>query len=529
MRLDGTAEDAREDAEDGRVPAKEGAAEVGVAVGEALVAPLKAALRGLLAEGLPAEEVEPTMATILHRLHAGLQKLRPNTQLAPWMHGVVVRVVEAQRPQVTGAPLIAAHLTAGDPTGQDRIAGALVPLLETLPPDQGEVLRLTDHGALTQMAAASRLGLSKVAFKSKVNSARRKLRVAVLAGLALTLESQPARIAPGADRHLDTRAPRRRVPASSLLSALTAGLEQLVRSWVPVEHASASAVAILAHLRSSKDHLPNNGRIPIWIYSVAREVLLAAPWASAPSTALAAPYPDRPSPEARATLAPAMRALLDGVLTDQARAVVLVDLDGHTQREAAKLEGILPETFKQRLWRARRHAWSTLHSALASSRKSEPSTPTIDMLIDSLQALVLHLAPTTAPAPVIRQVLRQLHQHARDQRSSASLVEHLYALTLAALQPCARSGLPVPPAEPGPAERAPLATALAPLLATLTPEQSEAVTLFDLDCLTLNAAAEHAGIDRPTFQGRLQRARLRLHALLHATLALPGPSSLDVS
>lgn len=503
------AENGRDEADAAQESTEARAEEAGSVVTEAMVAPLSEALRGLLAEGLPAEEIEEALGRLLVRLRAGVEHLRPNKQLAPWMHGVVCRVVEEATP--TGPR--PASLTVNDPAGQDWIAGALLPFLDLVDPEHADVLQLTDHGALTQRAAAGRLGIPLVTLKSQIQVARRRLRVVVLAGLALLAPDLTETPEP-ADPNPDTRAPRRRLPASSLLPAFTAGLEQLARPWVPEEHASASAVAILARLRTAIDHLPNNGHTATWIYTVARETIFGAPWDSSTLPALTATYPDRPSTEARATLASAIRALLDGALTDQARALVLVDLKGHTQREAAKLEAILPETFKQRLWRARRHCWSTLHSALASSRKPEPSTPAIDMLIDSLQSLAHHLATTTTPAPVVQKVLRQLHQHAREQRPSSSLVEHLYALTVAALQPRATSRLAAPPAQPGPAERAALAACLAPLLATLTPDQAEALNLFDLENLSLNAAAAQVGTARPAFQGRLQRARARICLLL---------------
>ena len=122
-----------------------------------------------------------------------------------------------------------------------------------------------------------------------------------------------------------------------------------------------------------------------------------------------------------------------------------------------------------------------------------------------------HLAPTVPLNLALQRLLLQLHADVPAQRHTSSLVEYLYAATLSSLQPAPRNALP--PAEPGPAERGALATCLAPFLATLTPEQSEAFTLFDLTGLSLNAAAAQVGTDRPTFQGRLQRARLRLRQL----------------
>ena len=142
--------------------------EAGPVVTGEMVAGLCDGLRGLVALAVPAEAVEAVLGEVHSRLHGSIQKVRPNKQLAPWMHTILCRVVA---PRLSGA--VHPHLTAGDAAGQDRIAAALGSFAMTLPEELADVLLLTDFGALTQRAAASRLGLGKVALKSKVNSARR--------------------------------------------------------------------------------------------------------------------------------------------------------------------------------------------------------------------------------------------------------------------------------------------------------------------------------------------------------------------
>ncbi len=476
------------------------------------IAPLREALRGLLAEGLPADGVEDALRRLLARMRAGVEQLRTNKQLAPWMHGVVCRVIE-ESDEPGPRP---ANLTAGDPGGQDRIAGALVPLLDPIEPEHAEVLRLTDHGTLTQRAAAARLGVPLVALKSRIHVARRKLRLIVLAGLKLLA---PDTTDDTDSTPVDTRAPRRRIPASSLLPAFIAGLEQLVRPWVSSDQAPATATSVLTGLCAAQTDLPNNGRMPSWIYAITRAVVVASSTGTPIST-----RPSLPTAEARSILAPAMRALLAGVDADQLTALTLVDLEARSQRDAARHLGILPETLKQRLWRARRLGWQSLARALTASRQPAPASTHFTALLDALQTLIQHLAPTISPNPALQRLLRQLHADAPSQRPSSSVVDFLYAATLSSLQPTPRRALPVPPAEPGPTERAALATCLAPFLATLTPEQSEALTLIELDGLSLNAAASQVGTDRPTFQGRLQRARIRLRQLLSGCLSVPPAS-----
>ena len=463
---------------------------------QAMVAPLRAALRGLLAECMPAEAVEDTLGRLLARLRIGVEQLRPIKQLAPWMARVVDKVAGGSTSAI----------------GEDRIAAALLPLLDLLAPEHAETLRLTDYGSLTQRAAAAHFAIPLVTLKSRIHSARRDLRRVVLAGLQL-LAPDATDTATPAEPSPDTRAPRRRLPASSLLPAFAAGLEDLVRPWVPAELAPSVAASALASLRAALPDLAHNGRLPSWIYVVTRAAI-PADSTGAPITTL----PTQPTAEARSILAPAMRALLAGVPAEQVEALTLVDLEGRSQRKAAHHFGILPETFKQRLWRARRLGWQTLARTLTASRQPTTASPDLTALLNALQTLIQHLSPTSLVNPTLQRLLHQLHAEAPNQRLTSSLAEFLYATTLSSLQHAPDPSLPTPPTEPGPAERAALAACLAPLLATLTPEQSEAITLFDLDGLSLNSAAARVGIDRSTFQNRLQRARIRLRQMV-ATLA----------
>ena len=381
-RKDAAEEEARE------VEVSRDPREAGPAVTDEMVAGLRDGLRGLLTLAVPAEVIEAVLGELLSRLCGSIQKIRPNKQLAPWMHTILCRVVA---PRLSGA--VHPHLTAGDGVGQDRIAAALAPFTATLPDELAEVLQLTDFGALAQRSAASRLGLPKVAFKSKVNSARRRLRVAVEAGLALALDGREADAHPDdADLTQDVRPPRQRMPASALMPTFAAGLEQLVRPWVLAEQAQTMAASVLASLRGAQADPPHNGRMPSWIYAVMRAVVLASTTGTPIST-----LPSHTTAEARSILAPAMEALLSVVDADQLTALTLVDLEGRSQRDAARQVGVLPETFKQRLWRARRLGWQSLARALAASRQPAPAAPHLTALLNALQALIQHLSPAASP------------------------------------------------------------------------------------------------------------------------------------
>ena len=140
------------------------------------------------------------------------------------------------------------------------------------------------------------------------------------------------------------------------------------------------------------------------------------------------------------------------------------------------------------MW-TRKQAPQSEHRALTASRQPAPTPTHFTALLDALQALIQHLAPAITPNPALQRLLRQLHADARTQRPSSSVVDFLHAATLASLQPTPRRALPTPPTEPGLAAR----------------------------------AAERVGTDRPTFQGRLQRARIRMRQLLSACLSAAPP------
>ena len=75
--------------------------------------------------------------------------LRRDRALAPWLHAALCMHV-ARYPSRLRIPR--------SPASQEWIARALLPLLDTLPPEQAEVLRLTDLGALTRRWGESSLG-----------------------------------------------------------------------------------------------------------------------------------------------------------------------------------------------------------------------------------------------------------------------------------------------------------------------------------------------------------------------------------
>lgn len=489
---------------------------------------------------------------MLQRLHGSIGKVRPAKQLAPWLYGLARRVLQARAsPEAPSACQVELPKTA-DPADLDQLAGALAPFTETLPPDLAEILRLTDFGPLTQQAAAEKLGLTKTALKSRADSGRRRLRAAVAAGCALALEAAetvPTAPADPGDIAEDCPPPRRRVPVAMLRSDFEAGLAQLVAPWVAEPEAPSVVAEVLRRLHEGMSRLPHNGRMALWVYAVARGALLDRdldPTAQPALERLRAALPDRPTPEARAALSEAVLPFLDALTAEQVEAIRLVDVEGLSQQEAADRLGLHTETLKQRLWKGRRVALQALQRAMPVRRPARRSAegaaplaaapasePAPVRLVRALRVFVARLAPAAAVDPVVGEVYRRLRQEAATRRPSSSMFEWFYATVRVALEASWRPALGAhrgheatspPPERPDPSATAALAACLAPFLGTLMREQAEACRLIDLEGLPLLTAAAQVGTDRPTFQGRLQRARIRLRGLLEACLALAAPS-----
>ncbi|MBK6580398.1 MAG: hypothetical protein IPG17_30400 [Sandaracinaceae bacterium] len=329
----------RKDPEDAREPSKEDATEVGPVVTEALVAPLGEVLRELVAEGLPPDAVEEALGQLLARLRVGVEQLRPTKQLAPWMAEVVGKV-------------------AGGTTlenSEDQIADALLPFLDLLPPELAEVLRITDHGALTQREATARFGISLVALKSRVHAARRRLRVVVLAGLKV-MAPDTTDTSKQPEPSPDTRPRRRRVQPCALFPAFTAAVEALIRVWVPAGHVPAAAQALLTRLRAALSTRRRQTRLGPWLHAILYATLVSGPW----SSTLLAPPSLTPTPADLAALSTALAPLLATLTPEQSGAILLFDLSMHSLHATAGEAGTDRPTFQNRLQRARIRLTRTL-------------------------------------------------------------------------------------------------------------------------------------------------------------------------
>lgn len=153
---------------------------------DAIWARFSGRLRAFIARRVRDEsDLEDVLQEVFVRIHAGLGSLRADEKLEAWLFGVARRAVvdhfrgrsgkrrAADLPKEPAEPAAAGDVAA-------EVASWLVPMMELLPEEDREALRLTDLEGLSQKALAARLGLSATGARSRVQRARRRLRETLL-------------------------------------------------------------------------------------------------------------------------------------------------------------------------------------------------------------------------------------------------------------------------------------------------------------------------------------------------------------
>jgi RNA polymerase sigma-70 factor (ECF subfamily) len=136
--------------------------------------------------------------------------------------------------------------------------------------------------------------------------------------------------------------------------ALRQDLLRFVRRRVPHE-ADAEDIVQEVFLRAGQhgDALRDHERLSAWLYRIARNAIIdhhrrrPSPSPEAPSP----PPPENPSPE---ELSWCLTAFVHTLDEPYRAALTLTELQGHTQAEAAALEGVPLSTMKSRVQRGRR-------------------------------------------------------------------------------------------------------------------------------------------------------------------------------
>ncbi len=151
-----------------------------------------AGLRAFIAQRTPAQDADDVAQEALLRIHQGAASVRDPQRLQSWVYTVARRAIadhyRGQRPIDTAAGVepesvadpsaaVAERLATykGDHSAHEEVLSWLRPLAEQLPEIYREALLLTDFEGQTQRQAASELGLSLAAIKSRVQRGHRLL------------------------------------------------------------------------------------------------------------------------------------------------------------------------------------------------------------------------------------------------------------------------------------------------------------------------------------------------------------------
>jgi RNA polymerase sigma-70 factor, ECF subfamily len=155
----------------------------------------------------------------------------------------------------------------------------------------------------------------------------------------------------------------------------------------------------------------------------------------------------------------------------------------------------------------------------------------VGRLVERLRPFVARRLSSPADVDdVLQDVLLRMHGHLGELRDHDRFGPWIYRIVRNAIvdrhRAAARDARPPveapPEVEPDPDEGATgeLAHCVAPFVARLPSPYREAVTLVDLEGVTLKAAAAMAGVTLPGMKSRVQRGRARLRALFEACCRL---------
>jgi len=145
-----------------------------------------------------------------------------------------------------------------------------------------------------------------------------------------------------------------------------ASMEHFVRNRISDPHHADDVVAeVMLRIHQNLGSLDDHERLTAWVFRIARnaitdhyrrtarrrEVVAAEPQ---PGTHIAADAWLDDQAATLSELASCIRPLVDALPSDYRRALVLTDLEGHSQVDAARIEGISVSGMKSRVQRGRR-------------------------------------------------------------------------------------------------------------------------------------------------------------------------------
>jgi RNA polymerase sigma-70 factor, ECF subfamily len=146
-----------------------------------------------VAPRVPSADVDDVVQNALVRIHGGVANVRDDDRLAAWIYQVTrSAIVDHYRRTRSTAPLsdeLAQPVVDDDSTFRG-LARCIAPFVADLPPPYRQALSLVELEGVTQIEAASRLGIPVSTMKSRVQRGRARLRELLEACCAIAVDTR---------------------------------------------------------------------------------------------------------------------------------------------------------------------------------------------------------------------------------------------------------------------------------------------------------------------------------------------------
>nr|WP_210466253.1 RNA polymerase sigma factor SigZ [Rufibacter roseolus] len=152
------------------------------------------ALQGFIRKRVPSRaDAEDLSQQVLLKVHRNCEKLPEVRNVRAWLYEITRHVVHdfyRERQRETALPEGADLADSTEQNPLRDLESCVLPLLQLLPPEYAEPLRLSDLEGVPQQEIANRLRLSLSGAKSRIQRGREKLKAVFLECCHLELDRQ---------------------------------------------------------------------------------------------------------------------------------------------------------------------------------------------------------------------------------------------------------------------------------------------------------------------------------------------------
>jgi RNA polymerase sigma-70 factor (ECF subfamily) len=132
------------------------------------------------------EDAEDLTQLVFLRIVEGIDSLRDAQRLTGWLYAMTRNAItdyyrSAPRRREVAVEMVPDQPLSDEPeSAEHELAQCLLPLVERLPAEQAQAIRLVDLAGMSQTAAAARVRVSHSRMKSRVQRGRARLRELLL-------------------------------------------------------------------------------------------------------------------------------------------------------------------------------------------------------------------------------------------------------------------------------------------------------------------------------------------------------------